>query len=239
MMRKLANIDAGAVTMAATGYTATFTGVNLVGRAVVAIEARTGKRLVITNIVDPAGGAVGTLTFSEQVAAGTVLVVPYLTTPHAWNSAADAIQTLAVVGDPPRINGPAQFIAIAGAAVVDGTYQYILPCALYGREQIQIRWSSAGTTTFQFRSYGKIDNSIAWPAAGTIVAGQCIDSLWQYGTGSLAFGSPPAGGAATNVIAARLQDPHGFDSIAIEMIIATQSATSTVTAFVRLTGGTA
>ena len=239
MMRKLAGIDAGAVTVTATGYTVDFTGVELEGRCVVAIEARTGRRIIITDVVDPAGGGVGTLTLAERVTTGTVLVIPYLTTPHAWNSAADATQTLAVVGDPPRINGPAQFISVAGAAVVNGTYQYILPCALYGRQQLQIRWAVNGNTLFQFRSYAKIDNTIAWPAAGFMVAGQCVDAQWQYGTGSLAFGSAPVGGAATNVINAWPLDPRGFDSVAIEMIISNQSGTSTVSAFVRLTGGTA
>jgi hypothetical protein len=240
--RKILNVDAGTYTAVAAGATTiSYTGVNLANVTCGVVWNVTDHTLHgIVSVTNPAGATPGVITLDRPInTAAAVLYVPYASLPHAYNSAADALQTLAVVGDPPRINGPAQFIAITGAAVVDGTYQYILPCALYGREQIQIRWASAGTTTFQFRSYGKIDNTIAWPAAGAIVAGQCIDSLWQYGTGSLAFNSPPAGGAATNVISARLQDPHGFDSIAIEMIIATQSATSTVTAFVRLTGGTA
>lgn len=240
--RKILNVDAGTYTAVAAGATTiSYTGVTLAGRTCGIVWNATDRMLhQITNVTDPAGATPGVITLAAGIpTAGAVLLVPYTSLPHAYNSAADATQTLAVVGDPPRINGPAQFIAITGAAVVDGTYQYIIPCALYGRPQVQIRWAVNGNTLFQFRSYGKVDNTIAWPAAGAIVAGQCIDSLWQYGTGSLAFNSPPTGGAATQVINARLQDPHGFDSIAIEMIISNQSGTSTVTAFYRLTGGTA
>lgn len=246
--RKTLPTDAGAYTAVAAGATTiSYTGVVLAGTGVPAgitcgvVWNLTDRTLhSIVSVTDPAGAVPGVITVATPFAtAGAVLLVPYSSLPHAYNSAADAIQSIAVVGDPPRINGPAQFISINGVAVVNNTYQYIIPCALYGRPQVQIRWAVNGNTLFQFRSYGKVDNTIAWPAAGSMVAGQCIDSLWQYATGSLAFNSPPTGGAATNVINARLQDPHGFDSIAIEMIISNQSGTSTVTAFYRLTGGTA
>jgi len=156
----------------------------------------------------------------------------------AYNYAAQAIQTLAVVGDPPRINGPATFWVVAGANVPSNTYQFIIPCAMYARQGIQIYFTNTGATLFQFRSYAKVDD-IAWPAAGAIPAQYSIDNLWQYPTGSLVFGAPPIGGVGIyNALIARMQDPTPWNSIAIEIIASASNLLTTGMGIYTLQGGT-
>ena len=244
--RKVVGIDAGAyVAPAVTPSNAvTFTGVNLLGRVWFLYNVTERKYYRITNVVDPSGGAVGTLTLETQIAtANSLLLIPYTDTPHAWNSAADALQTLAVVGDPPRINGPATFISQT-AITANGTYQWVLPCALYGRFQVQIIWSNAANNprTFQFRSYGKVDD-VAWPVPGggisTINPTLSCDDKWDPHTlgGATQFGAAPA---VSGTIVARMLEQTGYNSIAIEAVVALNDAAnaSTVTAYVTLYGAT-
>lgn len=241
--RKVLGVDAGAYVAPAGGATTfTFTGVNLLGKAFVVFD-RTYKTLhYITNIVDPAGGAVGTITVDRpfiSTPVASVLVVPYMATPHAWNSATDATQTLAVAGDPPRINGPATFLAWNAALAAN--QQIILPCALYGRYQIDITWYTAGTTLVQFNIFGKY-NDAAWGALGTIPPGYSQNTKFQTVAG-VAFGAPPIGGGAAgvtaNILCARMQDPDGFNSLAIEMNSINRDAVAVVvTGTYGLAGGT-
>ncbi len=244
--RKYVGVDAGAYTSpvgaaASTDTTSavTFTGVTLTGRAVLIFNATDRMYHTITTIVDPAGGAVGTLTVTPAIpSASAVLRIPYTDTPHGWNSAADALQTLAVVGDPPRINGPATFISVNAALAAN--FQYIIPCALYGRYQIDITWYTAGTTQVQFMIYGKY-NDAAWAALGAIPAGYSQNAKFQTVAG-IAFGAPPVGGGAAatpNILCARMQEPDGFNSFAIEMNSITRDAVAVVvTGTYRLQGGT-
>lgn len=156
---------------------------------------------------------------------------------YAYNYAVQAIQTIAVVGDPPRINGPATFINIAAANIANGTTQYVIPSALYARQGVQIYWTCVNTTTLQFNIYGKVDDA-AWAAAGTIPAGYLINS-WMQTTPGIAFGSPPIGGVGPNIIEARIQDPTRWNSFAVEMVASNSGGNSTVTGTYTLGGGTA
>lgn len=237
--RKLLGIDGGAVVVTDV-VTLSFTGVNLTGKVDTVYDLTTGTEHKISVVVDPAGGAVGTLTLKQPLwsVLDTVLV-PYLSAPHAWNSATDALQTLAVAGDPPRINGWAPFISATGAAAtwVDGTnIQQVLPVANYGRYGIQIVWSTAaGTRMFTFRSYSKQDDA-AWAGVGTIPAGYGCDNVWSYGTGSAHFGDAPV---AAGIIEAWMNDTKPFNSMAIEVVVSgTDANNSTVTAGETLYGGT-
>lgn len=143
--------------------------------------------------------------------------------------------------DPP-INGPCTLYSATGdnTTFANGTTLLgggPIPCAMYSRIGVQITWSTvAGTRTFQFRCYGKID-SAAWPAAGSIPAAYQIESAadWHYTTSSTTFG---AAAAANGTLVAWFDDPQPFDSIAIEMIVAgTDANNSTVTATYVLYGG--
>jgi hypothetical protein len=246
--RKYVAVDAGAYTSPVgaagptdTTSTVTFTGVNLSGRAVLIFNASDRMyHTILTPITDPAGGAVGSMTVTPAIpSASAVLRIPYTDTPHAWNSAADAYQTLAVVGDPPRINGPATFISVNAALAAN--FQYILPCAMYGRYQVEIAWYTAGTTQVQFNIFGKYSDT-AWAALGAIPPGYSQNTKFQTVAG-VAFGAPPIGGGALatpNILCARMQDPDGFNTLAIEMnSINRDNNAVVVTGTYRLTGGTA
>ena len=247
--RKYVAVDAGAYVSPAVadggGTLATaiqFTGVNLNGRIgyIFDLTDRTFHRA--TSVVDPAGGAVGTIVVSPPIrSANAVLRIRYSDVPHAWNAAADALQTLAVVGDPPRINGPATFLSVAAAVIANGPTQYVMPTALYARQGIEISWWCAGATLLMFNIYGKVSDA-AWPAAGSIPAGYLINAWVQTTPGGVAFGAPPIGGgtaAAPNVILARIQDPTQWNSFAIEMVASASAGASTVAGTYRLAGGTA
>ncbi len=244
--RKFLGVDAGAyVSPGAGGTQITFTGELLVGRlAPWIINVTDRMKHEVTAIVDPAGGGVGTITVRPAIpTASAVFILPYTATPHAWNSAADALQTLAVVGDPPRINGPATFISVNAALAAN--FQYIIPCALYGRYQIEIYWYSAAalsTTQLQFNIYGRYSDA-AWDALGAIPAGYSQNSKFQTIAG-VAFGAPPvAGGAALvsrTVLVARMQEPEGFNSFVVEMNSINRDANAVVVVGTyRLMGGTA
>jgi hypothetical protein len=245
--RRVVPIDGGSITPpVAGGNVVQFTGVMLAGKAwkVFNLTERTWHH-ISSAITDPAGGGMGTFTIAPPVvAANCVLLIPYQSTPHAWNSAADAEQTMAVVGDPPRINGPVTFISQT-AATDNGTYQWVIPCALYGRWQLQIIWSTAaGTRTVQFRSYGKVDDA-AWPlpAGGpptvtTINQALCIDDKWDPHTlgGATQFGAVAAG---NGTLVARILEQTGYHSIAVEAVVAGDDANNTViTAYYTLYGAT-
>jgi len=242
VLRKYVGVDAGAYVspVGAAGPTdttsaVTFTGVLLVGRVRRLYNVTDDMFHTITTIVDPAGGVVGTLTVTPAIpSASAVLRIPYAATPFAWNSATDATQTLAVAGDPPRINGPATFLSVGAAVIGNGTTQYVLPCANYARYSISIVWTSAVTTTLQFRSYGKHDDAL-WAVAGAIPATYCIDSLWQYSDTGAQFGVAPA---LTGVLVANMIEPHGYNSIAIEMIAAASGDNTPTTGTLTLFGGT-
>jgi len=240
-LRKVVGIDAGAyVAPAVAGSNAvTFTGVNLLGKVWFLYNITDQSFHRITAVVDPAGGAVGTLTLATPIiSANATLFIPFSSTPHAWNSAVDALQTLAVAGDPPRINGPATFLSVAAANIANGTTQYILPTAMYARQGIQIVWTCAGATLLTFNIFGKIDDA-AWAAAGAIPAAYNINTWMQTTAGGVAFGAPPLGGAVANIINARIQDPTRWNSIAIEMTASASAGNSTVTGTEVLGGGTA
>ena len=235
-LRKVVGVDGGAyVYPAVPSNVVTFTGVNLVGRVWFLYNPTDQTFYRIIAVVDPAGGAVGTLTLDKQIGtAGTILFIPYSAAPHAWNSAVDAIQSLAVAGDPPRINGPSTFLSVGAAVIGAGTTQYILPCANYGRYAISIVWTSASTTTLQFRSYGKHDDAL-WAAAGAIPATYCIDAKWEYSDTGAQFGIAPA---TTGVLVANMIAPKGYNSIAIEMIAAASAGFTPTTGTYTLYGGT-
>jgi len=245
--RKYVAVDAGAYVspVVANGGTAaapiTFTGVNLLGRIsyIFNVTDRTFHRAV--TVVDPAGGAVGTIVCDPPIrTASSVLRIRFASTPHAWNSATDAIQGIAVAGDPPRINGPATFVSVNAALAAN--FQYVLPCALYGRYQVDITWYTAGTTLVQFNIFGKY-NDAAWGALNAIPPGYSQNTKFQTVAG-VAFGAPPIGGGAAgltaNILCARMQDPDGFNSLAIEMNSINRDAVAVVvTGTYRLQGGTA
>lgn len=238
--RKVLNVDAGTYTAVAAGATTiSYTGVNLANVTCGVVWNVTDHTLHgIVSVTNPAGATPGVITLDRPInTAAAVLYVPYASLPHAYNSAADAMQTLAVVGDPPRINGPATFISTT-AAIANGTTQYIIPCSLYARQSVQIVWSrAAGTRTIQFNAYGKIDTA-AWAAAGAIPAAYLINGAtdWHYTAGSTAFGAAAAG---SGVILAWTDEPRPWDSIAIEMVVTnTDANNSTVTANYVLYGGT-
>jgi hypothetical protein len=157
----------------------------------------------------------------------------------AYNYAAQAIQTIAVVGDPPRINGPATFISVNAALAAN--FQYVLPCAMYGRYQVEIVWYTAGTTQVQFNIFGKYSDT-AWAALGAVPPGYSQNTKFQTIAG-VAFGAPPIGGGAAatpNILVARMQDPDGFNSLCVEMNSINRDANAVVvTGTYRLTGGTA
>lgn len=247
-MRKYVGVDAGAYVSPAAPAAAgalfsavTFTGVTLGGRVRRIYNATDDMVHTVdpVSIVDPVGGAVGTMNVYPAIpSANAVLRIPYSSIPFAWNSATDALQTLAVSGDPPRINGPATFLAVNAANIADGTTQYVLPTANYARQGIQIEWTCAGATLLTFNAFGKIDDA-AWAAAGTINPGRNINAWMQTTPGGVAFGAPPRGGATLNVINARIQDPTRWNSIAIEMTASQSAGNSTVTGTEVLGGGTA
>jgi hypothetical protein len=247
--RKYVAVDAGAytspITAAAatdTTSTVTFTGVNLLGRSYLLFNATDRMYHTILAAVDPAGGAVGTLTITPAIpSANAVLRIPFTSVPWAINTAADAMQTLAVVGDPPRINGSATFVS-THAAIAAGA-QYIIPCAMYGRYQIDIYWYTdlASVTALSWNIYGKYNNE-AWGVLGAQPPGLLQNTKFQTIAG-VAFGAPPvAGGAAfatRQVLCARMQDPDGFDSLCIEMTAINNDANHViVVGNYRLQGGT-
>lgn len=175
--------------------------------------------------------------------ASSSLVVRFNRAKKAYSSAADAYQVYSTIGDPPRINGPCTLFSGSGnnSTFPNGTTILgggPIPCAMYGRIGIQIVWSTtAGTRTFQFRCYGKIDSD-AWPSAGLIPAAYQIESAtdWHYTISSTTFG---AAASANGTIIAWFDDPKPFDSIAIEMIVAgTDANNSSVVATYILYGGT-
>lgn len=240
--RKYVAVDAGAYVSpaVANGGTAanpiTFTGVNLLGRIsyIFNVTDRTFHRAV--TVVDPAGGAVGTIVCDPPIrTANSVLRIRFASTPHAWNSATDATQTLAVSGDPPRINGPATFISET-TAKDNGPYQWILPCANYGRWGFEIIWTANGGTarTVAWHAFGKINDAV-WAAPGAIPAVYNIDTLIQATAGSTAWGAVAGSGA----IEGRLVDPGPFNSVCFEALVAADDAnTTTITAWITLYGGT-
>jgi len=243
--RKILNVDAGTYTAVAAGATTiSYTGVNLANVTCGVVWNRTDRTLHgIVSVTNPAGATPGVITLDRPInTAAAVLYVPYASLPHAHNSALDAIQTVAVVGDPPRIGGPNTFINVNAALAAN--FQYIIPCALFGRYQIDIYWytAAASVTQVQFNIYGKYNNA-AWDALGTIPAGLSQNTKFQT-VGGVAFGAPPIapGGsfAARNILCARMQDPDGFDSLAVEMVSINRDANAVVVlGTYRVTGGTA
>src|SRR5574343_175261 len=104
--RKVLHVDPGTYAAVAAGATTiSYTGVNLANITCGVVWNRTDRTLHgIVSVTNPAGANPGVITLDRPIAtAGSVLYVPYASLPHAYNSAADATQTLAVVGDPPRI----------------------------------------------------------------------------------------------------------------------------------------
>lgn len=219
---------------AAGGTVVSFTGVNLLGRIVLVFNESDNLVHVVSNVVDPTGGAAGTFTVFPPVRSATpTLTIPFRDLPYAYNSAADAMQAMLVVGPPPRINGPATFLSVGAAVIGAGTTQYPIPCALYGGVSFEITWTSAGTTLLQFNAYAKPSDT-AWPAAGTIPAAYNRNLTFSYPTGSTQFGAAPA---LTGTINADLLLPRGWNSIMIEMVASVSGGNTPTTGTYTLFGG--
>lgn len=244
--RKYLGVDAGQYVspVAANGTQITFTGQNLtevVGgvtrwRVSPIFNLTDQMYHTVTAIVDPVGAAVGTMTVDPPIpTANATFRIPFTSTPFFWNSAMDAAQTVAVAANPPRINGPATFISQT-AATANATYQFILPCANYGRYGLQVMWvGNGGTTrTLVFNTFGKIDDG-AWAGAGAIPAVYNCNTWWQNTAGSTGWG---AAAAINGGIVARMADAGPFNSIAVEMVVTNSDAnTTTVTAWWTMYGG--
>lgn len=223
---RLAGIDSGIVTVPVSGYTASFTGVSLAGRAVCAIEVATGRRIMISSITDPAGGVVGTIYFKETVASGTVLVVPYYAVPHSWRSTGDET---AVVRDDPEwahFSGPLQFENIGPIGVGNGTTFRVFPTLNYSTFHMYIAWSNTGTSTQDIRVYGNFDGT-AWGTIGTVPDPRDICSWMQTTTGSSAFKTMLTSGK----IMARFQEAYLFREIVVEITTGNTGGNTTLTAY--------
>lgn len=184
--RKYVGIDAGAYVSpaAVNGVQVTFTGVNLVGRAVICFNSTDRTYHSIGTIVDPAGGAVGTFQVSPPIpSANAVLRIPYSSTPHSWNSATDATQTLPIAAPPKGVNGPAWLYsnaALAGADVTDMP----IPFSNYDTLTVSGYWACGGVDTYQLDILARIDDLAA---PGDLVN---VNALF---TPAAALGAPSVG----------------------------------------------
>lgn len=189
--RKYVGIDAGAYVspVAVNGVQVTFTGVNLVGRAVLCFNSTDRTYHSIGTVVDPAGGAVGTFQVSPPIpSANAVLRIPYSSTEMAYNTATDAMQTLPIAAPPKGVNGPA--VLLSNAAIVDAPAVDIdiaVPVSNYDLFTVWIYWLGAGDDTYEWNVLGRIDdlaapgdlvNINAWfNVAGTALPGASIAGL--------------------------------------------------------------
>jgi hypothetical protein len=169
--RKYVGIDAGAyvspVAPAAitdTQSVVTFTGTTLLGRSYVLFNCTDRMYHTILTAVDPAGGAVGTLTVAPAIpSANAVLRIPFTSTPSAMNTAADAMQTIDVVAPPKGVNGPAVLLSNAALVEAMGLVTNIdVPVSNYDLDTIQIFSDCAvGGETYQWDIFGRIDDQAA------------------------------------------------------------------------------
>jgi hypothetical protein len=159
--RKFAGVDAGAVTVT-SAYVLGFTGCNLLGRALYALDLTSGRRHPIVSVVDPAGATAGVITLGTALSATTdTVIVAYASTPPAYNSAADAIQTAAAVADPPAYNGPANPLSSAALVEVAGSYDIDVPIAMYDNATVQVYIDAAAGDTYQIDLLARLDNQAA------------------------------------------------------------------------------
>lgn len=234
--RKFVGIDAGAYVSPGAGGTAiTFTGVNLLNRVgKFVFNVTDWMRHEVVSVVDPAGGAVGTITVRPAIpTASAVFLIPFTSVPHAYATTTDSWRMTNIAPEWSHYVEPTTFISQTSAPA-NATYQFgPIPCLDYGRAYFQIVWSTAGTRTAVFNLYGKMD-SAAWAGAGAIPASYLINSWPQYTAAGLQFGSA----AATNgIIVCRFQDASMFDSLMVEMTTAaTDGNNTTVTAYYGLAG---
>jgi hypothetical protein len=241
--RKYVGTDAGAYVSPAAPAAAnapnsmvTFTGVNLVGRVYVLYNVTDHTYHLVTAAVDPAGGAVGTLTVVPAIpSANAVLRIPFASVPHGYNTAADAIQGLSVNPSQNHLNGPAEALSIT-ADLANGTTQYFIPCLGYGRVGIEFIWTAnaASVRTLSFHIFGKITDA-AWAGIGAIPAAQNCENMFQLTTGSTAWGAAAASGR----IVGRTQDPVPFRELCVEMTVLLDDnpKTTTVDLWYDLYGG--
>jgi hypothetical protein len=159
--RKFAGIDAGAVTVT-SAYVLGFTGCNLLGRALYALDITSGRRHPIVTVVDPAGATAGVITLGTALSALTdTVIVAYASTPSFGNTAADALQTIAVVAEPPAYNGPANPLSSAALVEVAGSYDIDVPIAMYDNATVQVYIDAAAGDTYQIDLLARLDNQAA------------------------------------------------------------------------------
>lgn len=170
VQRKYVGIDAGAYVSPAAPAgvadltsTVTFTGV-LLGNLVRRIYNVTDDMVhtIIPPVVEPAGGAVGTLTVTPAIpSANAVLRIPFSSTPFAWNSATDATQVLPIAASPKGVNGPAWLYS--NAALAEGAAAYDMPFAFSNYDTLTVSgyWACGGADTYQLDILARIDDLAA------------------------------------------------------------------------------
>jgi hypothetical protein len=159
--RKFAGVDAGAVTVTSS-YVLGFTGVNLLGRALYALDLTSGRRHAISSVTDPSGATAGVINLLTPMLATTdTVIVAYASTPSFGNTAADAIQTAAAVADPPAYNGPANPLSSAALVEVAGSYDIDVPIAMYDNATVQVYIDAAAGDTYQIDLLARLDNQAA------------------------------------------------------------------------------
>lgn len=231
--RKYAGVDAGVVTVTNV-TTLAFTGVNLEGRALYALDVTSGEQHGIASVTDPAGATQGTISLDSPLeSAGDTVVVAYTAVPHGYSTTTDAIRSQNVAPEWSHYVEPTLFISQTSKPA-NGTYQFgPLPALDYGRAYFQIVWSTAGTRTFTFSVFGKMDNG-AWAAAGTIPAAYGINGDMTATAASTAWG---AAGATSGSIVSWTTNKMMFDSYMVEATVAaTDGNDSTVTGYYGLSG---
>jgi len=169
VQRKYIGIDAGAyVAPAAPAGIAdltssvTFTGVNVTNLVRRIYNVTDDMVHTVVTVVDPAGGAVGTLTVTPAIpSANAVLRIPFSASPFAWNSATDATQTLPIAACPKGVNGPAALLSNAALAEAAGPYHLYLPVSNYDLLSFQIYWAAFAGDTYQWDILARLDDQAA------------------------------------------------------------------------------
>jgi len=189
----------------------------------------------ITNVVEPAGGAPGTLTVDPPITvANAVLRIPFNSQPHAYNVAVDGYQTYSMNPAQNHLNGPALFVSET-AQRANGTHDFVIQTLGYSFAGVQIVWSTAASTrTFSWSVFGKIDNG-AWPAAGAARAPYLANNWFQTLPGGTGWGGA---GVTGGTLVSRTESRLPFREILIQLTSAATDANSTVlNGWVDLYGG--
>ena len=165
--RKLAGIDVGAITPPAAVPTTTisFTGVNLNGRAFKVVNLTDRRLHKIASIVDPAGAAPGTITLEDSepiVTANAILLVPFVSLPHAYSTLGDAyrVDQLNPVQD--RYDAPAVVLDVTLAAVNPGNQEQIVSILAYTGATIQAEWTCAAGGQWSFDVEAILEGSLTF-----------------------------------------------------------------------------